>query len=209
MGYCYLATNEINEKCYVGYTIGTMEQRRSRHLFFAFKYNSQFIFYKALRKYGSDAFHWQIVWESDSVEELKKREIMLIQLYNSHYINGNGYNMTLGGEGTNGHRHTNEFKKKCSIKYSGEGNPMYGSNRTGNKNPMYGKKHSIESINKNKISQFENAKGYRKLKGNLKRPYQAYIKQKNKCISKSFETEQEAINQRIKWEKEIIWQLLT
>ena len=38
-----------------------------------------------------------------------------------------------------------EFANICSKKFSGKGNPMYGSHRTGKDNPHYGRKHSEET----------------------------------------------------------------
>ncbi|NCZ75939.1 MAG: DUF933 domain-containing protein, partial [Betaproteobacteria bacterium] len=51
---------------------------------------------------------------ASSLEELREKEKMNIQKYNSHYIHGNGYNMTYGGEGNHGYIFTEEDKKKMS-----------------------------------------------------------------------------------------------
>lgn len=77
-----------------------------------------------------------------------------------------GYNLTLGGEGSSGYKHTEISKKKMSESkknnYNGKSNPFYGKkhtieskakiasfakNRTGDKNPFYGKEHSQETLN--------------------------------------------------------------
>src|ERR1039458_4789246 len=46
-------------------------------------------------------------------------------------------NLTDGGDGQSGYKHTEEDKKKRSERMSGEGNPMFG--RFGVDNPMFGK----------------------------------------------------------------------
>ena len=75
-------------------------------------------------------------------------------------------NLTDGGEGCSGYRHTDEAKEKMSINHpdqTGERGPMYGKHHTkeakkkmskfGEKNPMYGKHHTEEAKNKNSINQ--------------------------------------------------------
>jgi hypothetical protein len=51
---------------------------------------------------------------ADTKDELCEKEIQYIQEYNSYYINGNGYNMTYGGEGTNGYVFTEEDRQRMS-----------------------------------------------------------------------------------------------
>ena len=51
---------------------------------------------------------------ADSIEELCKKEIEYILEYNSYYMNGNGYNMTYGGEGFNGYVFSEEVKEHMS-----------------------------------------------------------------------------------------------
>jgi group I intron endonuclease len=163
MGCCYLVTNEINEKCYVGITKYQLNTRKKSHLRMAIERNSDLVFHKAIRKYGPSSFHWQVVYENKDYEQLKKREIMLIDLYSSH-ISKHGYNMTLGGDGTLGikrfgkengmfgRNHTDEVKKKISKlnsgKYKGHKNPMFGVHRYGKEAPRYGIKCSDEAKKK-------------------------------------------------------------
>jgi len=69
---------------------------------------------------------------------LNTREAYWIRYYNS--IVPNGYNLTIGGQGTTGYHHTPEDRNKMSNlkkdRYLGEGNPFYG------------KTHSQEQIGK-------------------------------------------------------------
>ena len=61
-----------------------------------------------------DTFKLIEIDTADTLEELCEKEIVYIQIYNSHYMDGYGYNMTLGGEGTNGYIYTKEDKLKMS-----------------------------------------------------------------------------------------------
>ena len=51
---------------------------------------------------------------ADTLEELCEKEKKYIIEYNSYYMNKNGYNMTHGGEGTNGYIYTEYDNKKNS-----------------------------------------------------------------------------------------------
>lgn len=63
----------------------------------------------------------------DTVEELKRAEIQFIAEMRS--IGQCDLNLTDGGEGGNGWRHTPESKKKLSEDFSGSKNPQYGKDR--------------------------------------------------------------------------------
>ncbi len=115
-------------------------------------------FYRAIEKYGWDNFQHIIIAKGLSEDEAKWLEIELIRIWNSSNPN-NGYNISLGGEGGSGVRHTEERKQEQSKKMKGKSNPMYGKNayegkteeeikeisrkksiaNSGKSNPMYGK----------------------------------------------------------------------
>jgi hypothetical protein len=59
-----------------------------------------------------DTFELIEIDTADTIGELCEKEIGYIIEYNSYYMNGNGYNMTYGGEGTNGYIFTEEDKQK-------------------------------------------------------------------------------------------------
>jgi len=59
-----------------------------------------------------ETFELEQIDTADTLEELCEKEKEYIKQYNSHYIEGNGYNMTYGGEGTNGYIYTEDDKKK-------------------------------------------------------------------------------------------------
>jgi len=94
---------------------------------------------KAFRKYGKDNFLKEIICMCDSQEELNRQEIFWIEKLNSRSTSGQGYNLTIGGEGTNGLKMTEESKRKLSV---------VASKRIGELNPFWGKTLSQEHIDK-------------------------------------------------------------
>ena len=102
-----------NGKHYIGLTTTSLKHRQGQHRCAAKNGDTQ-ILYKALRKYDMiDTFELIEIDTADTTEELCEKEIQYIISYNS-YIDENGYNMTLGGEGTFGYIHTEECKQKMS-----------------------------------------------------------------------------------------------
>jgi hypothetical protein len=104
--------------------------------------SSSKLFY-AFSKYPIDEWSTEIIFETDSKEELDEKEQYFIEYYDS--IN-NGYNILKGGSGfkkdflTESHKDNlssarldyyeteegQEWKVKLSENFSGENNPMYG-----------------------------------------------------------------------------------
>ena len=104
-----------NGKHYIGLTTTSLKQRQEEHKKCAKSGDTKYLLYKALRKYEMvDAFELIEIDTADTVEELREKEIEYILMYNSYYMNKKGYNMTLGGEGTNGYVFTEEDKQKMS-----------------------------------------------------------------------------------------------
>lgn len=112
----YKITNTVNQKCYIGFTSRKNPNRRyTEHKNAAFKGNCQFLLHKAFRKYGIDNFIFEIICQSKDRNYLhKEAESYFIKLYNSFYLNENskGYNMTLGGDGAVGSKHSIESLNK-------------------------------------------------------------------------------------------------
>jgi predicted GIY-YIG superfamily endonuclease len=101
-----------NGKNYVGITRN--KEKRTREHRCSAKNGGTKCLYKALRKYGMvDTFNLDEIDTADNEEELREKEIEWIKKYNSHYIDGNGYNMTYGGEGTCGYIHTEQDKQRA------------------------------------------------------------------------------------------------
>jgi len=116
----YKATNKITGKIYIGFD-SNWPKRKKRHLSDSFNNTSRGyndVFHKAIRKYGKDSFEWEIIYQSLDGEYCKNiMEKHFISEYNSfiNEKNSNGYNMTLGGDGMLGFKHSQESKNKNSI----------------------------------------------------------------------------------------------
>lgn len=95
MSYIYKISNDINQKVYIGKTDRTLQERWKEHLK---TYNIDQLnrpLYNAMKKYGKENFHIELLDEC-SPEEASDREMYWILAYNSYY---DGYNATFGGEG--------------------------------------------------------------------------------------------------------------
>ena len=125
----YKASNNINGKCYVGQTIHSLEYRKQKHFNRMNRRSNQY-FYNALRKYGFDAFFWEILCECNTKEELDEKEKYYIKYYNS-FMDNNGYNMTVGGDkGTLGWCPSKETRKRMSDSAKKRPSPMKGKHHT-------------------------------------------------------------------------------
>ena len=108
-GYIYKITNIIDGKSYIGVTSRTVKDRLKGHLYKGlqdYKY-----LHNAINKHGKDNFTVSILYENEDIEHTKNViEPLCIQIFNTHYSGGCGYNLTYGGEGTRGYAHTKEAK---------------------------------------------------------------------------------------------------
>ena len=102
-----------NGKHYIGLTT-SLEQRTKQHKQSAKSGSSKYL-YNSIRKYNMvDNLELIEIDTADTKDELCEKEIQYIQEYNSYYMNGNGYNMTYGGEGVNGYVYTEEDRQQIS-----------------------------------------------------------------------------------------------
>ncbi len=105
MAFIYKITNDINQKVYIGMTERTIEERFKEH---CREYKQRRCekrpLYSAMKKYGPEHFHVELVEETNSPEE---REQYWIKFYGSY---GDGYNATIGGDGKS-HIDNNEIEK--------------------------------------------------------------------------------------------------
>ena len=94
MAYIYQIINDINNKIYIGKTELSIDKRFKEHCSDAFKErNEKRPLYSAMRKYGIEHFHIELIEETDNPEEREKYWIEQKQSFK------NGYNATLGGDG--------------------------------------------------------------------------------------------------------------
>lgn len=93
----YRATNNINGKVYIGKTIKSLRSRISEHKS-DINRGQIFYFQRALIKYGFDNFTWDVLDETNSLDELNRLEIQYIDTYDSKNKD-KGYNIADGGMG--------------------------------------------------------------------------------------------------------------
>ena len=104
----YLVTNKINGKKYVGQAAKTSAYRWRQHLWAA-KREDGYHLHNAIRKYGEDAFSIEVIFTVTSKEEMDNLERESIRLHQSDDPK-HGYNLTKGGDGTVGYKHTDSTK---------------------------------------------------------------------------------------------------
>jgi hypothetical protein len=136
--YCFI--NTINNKLYIGETVkSNYEERFSEHRNKAEKGNNYF--YKAIRKYGWDKFDKVILFQTDVLDNTPENKKLLNDIVNEkeiYYINKYktsdhkfGYNLTNGGDGIVGYKHSEKTLKTLSETHSGEKHWKYGKNNYG------------------------------------------------------------------------------
>lgn len=107
----YKATSKTTGKCYIGFD-SNYPNRVRIHKSSAKTQDCKF--YRAIRKYGWDDFTWEILFQSTDREYvLNAMEPHFINEYNSF---NDGYNSTLGGDGTFGKVLSVEARQLISIK---------------------------------------------------------------------------------------------
>lgn len=152
--YVYKITNKVNGKIYIGKT-GDATRRWKKHLTVAKSptQNNHRLIHKAIRKYGENNFSFEIIESVDLESEALEKEMRWIAYYQSNtarYGKDAGYNQTDGGEGTSGHKHSEESIKQMSESHIGM--------HAGAKNPMYGKPRTEEvkaAISKSRAEKFD------------------------------------------------------
>jgi len=140
----YKATNKVNGKVYIGFDSNWPHRKNSHKCYHK---NGDTKFYRAIKKYGWDNFDWEIIYQSkDKIHTKDIMENYFIEQYHSYK---NGYNSTLGGDGTFGFvnpnikrgfnangwlgkKHTEKTKLKMSQNMRGVKKPN--ANQTGSKN---------------------------------------------------------------------------
>lgn len=104
----YKWTHKDTGKCYIGQSIQSPNQRRLEHINDSKYTKKTYHFHNALRKYGIDAFTWEVIDTASSLDELNLLEEKYVNLYDS--IN-NGFNIRQAGKNK---LHSEESKKRMS-----------------------------------------------------------------------------------------------
>lgn len=101
MGFIYKVVNNINGKIYIGKTVHSVERRIKEHKNEAHTNTKGRPFHMALEKYGMENFSFSMIEEVDN-QIIDEREKYWINYYRSYigFEDSNGYNATLGGDGT-------------------------------------------------------------------------------------------------------------
>jgi len=107
----YRITNKTNNKIYIGCTTQGIEHRKKEHYSRCFKVGRKSKLCDSMKKHGFDNFEFEIIKDYETPEEMFLNEIYYIGFYNSKET---GYNLTIGGEGCLGYKHTEETKKFIS-----------------------------------------------------------------------------------------------
>ena len=121
----YILTNTVNGKQYVGMD-SNLPARSLRHL----NGHAQKCpaIHNAILKHGAEVFDVELIpyphisWQLLCIFE--KSYIAELDTYH------NGYNRTLGGDGSKGHKLTDEAKEKRSQNQQGKNNPFFGKKHT-------------------------------------------------------------------------------
>ncbi len=112
-GIIYKITNVLNNKIYIGITTKPLNKRRQQHIQWSKHKKRLYVIHKAINKYGLDNFLFESIDNFDGNDDACQKEVKYISLYNSFIPNG--YNMTLGGEGVLGHKHSHSKETKNKI----------------------------------------------------------------------------------------------
>jgi hypothetical protein len=116
----YKISCRITGKIYFGYTSGTLGTRLCGH----HSEPRNTLISRSLRKYGKGEHTIELLQECATEEEAKAHEIELIATQKTNirrYPEGNGLNMTDGGEGCYGYKHTAALRRKWKQERKGKG----------------------------------------------------------------------------------------
>lgn len=160
----YKITNRVNGKCYIGFT-QDVARRFKQHISNSKKDAPDSQIARALKKYGTDNFSFEVVYQTkDREHALLEVEPKLIEEYNSFT---NGYNANEGGHNTNTEEmrlansermkidnpsfkklNSGVFKKGNVPIITEERNRKISLSKLGKNNPNYGKIGCADQLNK-------------------------------------------------------------
>jgi group I intron endonuclease len=171
-GIVYKATSPSG-KVYIGITITPLKERKRTHLR-SVKNGSELPLHNAIRKYGMKNIRWDTIDKADTWDELCEIEAKYIEEFDSY---SNGYNLTLGGEGTFGLKHDEEWcirnserRKKFFQNPINREMQSLANQRAHDENPVQAIEHSkfMKERYKKKSAREKTAEGMRKFLANSK-----------------------------------------
>lgn len=127
-GVIYKITNEVNGKIYIGKTTADENYYWEWHKSSARRGVNK-VLYHSMRKHGVEKFSFTAIHDvlAPDYHRLNKTlnslEIRYIRVYNSKAPNG--YNLTDGGDGTVGHKRSEEFKERLRVIKTGKSRPEW------------------------------------------------------------------------------------
>lgn len=157
--YVYMHTCKENGKVYIGITCRQPEIRWGKNGS-EYKKLDQRVFAGAIEKYGWDGFFHNILFTDLTKEEAIQKEIELITLYKANVCRWGkeamGYNMTDGGEGHSGFKHSKLARQKmseaakhrCTDEWRKQRSILMKGRFVGEKSSNYGKEISEETRRK-------------------------------------------------------------
>ena len=141
----YKHTNKLNGKCYIGITSQDVRVRWNRG--WGYQYCPHF--WRAIQKYGWDAFAHEVLYDALTKEEAEAWEVNLIAEYHSADPTF-GYNVSLGGSSIG--KHSEETRKKLGDCRRGCKHTEAAKQKM--REAHIGKQFSEEHIQKLKTAQF-------------------------------------------------------
>jgi group I intron endonuclease len=106
----------VNGKAYIGQTVKSLAQRWGDHVYHAM-HGSRYLFHNAIRKYGPQGFLVEVLFRCHSKAEMDRKEQEAIVEMRTK--SPRGYNLTDGGEGSVGFRHTEETRARMGRVHKG------------------------------------------------------------------------------------------
>ena len=117
-GIIYKSTNKVNGNSYIGRTTRLLKDRKYAHIYRAFNYDTPYKFHCAIREFGEEAFEWEVIDYTTSLEDSYTKEMYWIEHYNT--FSENGYNMDKGGCSRTGFTTPKDLRIKQSISRGAE-----------------------------------------------------------------------------------------
>ncbi|MGI0058133.1 MAG: GIY-YIG nuclease family protein [Nitrosotalea sp.] len=145
--YLYRITNTINGKIYIGQSVDTV-RRWYEHKRQAIQDNSEMIISRAIKKYGSAVFEFEVIVSCKTWEDANDTETLLVQQFDCQ--TPKGYNIAAGGINAPKSEEWKEYMRQ--IKGGWIDREHSEENLEKNRQAHLGLKHSEETIEKQSVS---------------------------------------------------------